>query len=151
VVDFSDAQRNGFVDAFVDFWLEFAPQGRKESELRQAAAALLKGCRQHFDNQITRVARISRIVGPDRQARFRKLAKELLRQKTMKGLRACAAELIQEFPGAKPWVKWWMRPSHASMLFLVASGMALKLWESLPATTNGAEAMHHRIYRMIGR
>ncbi|KAJ6530563.1 hypothetical protein B0H19DRAFT_858987, partial [Mycena capillaripes] len=64
VVDFSDAQRNGFIQAFVDFWLEFAPSGRNEDELKEAAAALLKGCRQHFDNQITRVARISRIVGP---------------------------------------------------------------------------------------
>ncbi|KAJ7634042.1 hypothetical protein B0H17DRAFT_1217322 [Mycena rosella] len=136
VVDFSDAQRNGFIQAFVDFWLEFAPHGRKEHELNQAAAALLKGCRQHFDNQITRVARISRIVGPERQSTFRKFAKALLGQKTMKGLRACAAALIREFPDAKPWVDWWMRPSHASMLFLVASGMALKLWESLPATTN---------------
>ncbi|KAJ7207438.1 hypothetical protein GGX14DRAFT_366278 [Mycena pura] len=65
VVDFSDAQRNGFIQAFVDFWLEFAPHGRNESKLSRAAAALVKGCRQHFDNQITRVAKISRIVGPE--------------------------------------------------------------------------------------
>ncbi|KAJ7239613.1 hypothetical protein B0H12DRAFT_970817, partial [Mycena haematopus] len=71
VVDFSDAQRNGFIQAFVDFWLEFEPDGRKERELNQAAAGLLKGCRQHFDNQITRVARISRIVGPERKSQFR--------------------------------------------------------------------------------
>lgn len=69
----------------------------------------------------------------------------------MKGLRACAAEFTREFPGAKPWIDWWMRPSHASMLFLVATGMARKLWDSLPATTNSAESMHHKIYKMIGR
>ncbi|KAJ7369161.1 hypothetical protein DFH08DRAFT_676465, partial [Mycena albidolilacea] len=74
VVDFSDAQRNGFVEAFVDFWVEFAPRRRNENELKEAAAALLKGCRQHFSNQITRVAKISRIVGPERQSRFRKFA-----------------------------------------------------------------------------
>ncbi|KAJ7488749.1 hypothetical protein B0H11DRAFT_2405843, partial [Mycena galericulata] len=151
VVDFSDAQRSGYVDGFVDFWLEFSPHGRNERELKQAAAGLLKGCTQHFDNQTTRVARISRIVGPERQSRFRQLAKALLRQKNMKDLRDCAAALVSEFPGAKPWVDWWMRPSHASMLFLVASSMARKLWDSLPATTNSAESMHHRTYKMIGR
>ncbi|KAJ7605638.1 hypothetical protein FB45DRAFT_1143876 [Roridomyces roridus] len=45
VVDFSDAQRNGFIQAFVDFWLEFSPEARDERELLQAAEGLLKGCR----------------------------------------------------------------------------------------------------------
>ncbi|KAJ7276589.1 hypothetical protein C8J57DRAFT_1713894 [Mycena rebaudengoi] len=151
VVDFSDAQRNGFIDAFMDFWLEFSPSGRNERKLKKAAARMLKGCRQHFDNQITRVARISRIVGPERQSMFRKFAKALLNQKNMKDLRTCTTEFIEEFPDAKPWVNWWMRPAHASMLFLVASGMTRKLWDSLPSTTNAVESMHHRIYRMIGR
>lgn len=82
---------------------------------------------------------------------FRKYAKQLLNQHTMEDLRDCAAEFSRKFPGAKPWVGWWMRPAHASMLFPVASGMAVKLWKSLPATTNGAESMHHKIYQMIGR
>ncbi|KAJ7208420.1 hypothetical protein B0H12DRAFT_1034287, partial [Mycena haematopus] len=139
VVDFSDAQRNGFIQAFIDFWLEFEPD---------AAAGLLKGCRQHFDNQITRVARISRIVGPERKSQFRKLAEELLRQKTMKDLRAKAAALIRQFPGAKGWVEWWMRPSHASMLFAVASSMSRQLRNSLPSTTNSGESMHNKSYQM---
>ncbi|KAJ7033591.1 hypothetical protein C8F04DRAFT_1353861 [Mycena alexandri] len=48
---------------------------------------------------------------------------------------------------------------HNNLLFLsstfepihLKSGMARKLWDSLPATTNGAESMHNRIYKMIGR
>jgi hypothetical protein len=37
------------------------------------------------------------------------------------------------------------------MLFIVASGMTHKMWDSLPATTNATESMHHRIYRIIGQ
>ncbi|KAJ7128295.1 hypothetical protein C8R46DRAFT_1235679 [Mycena filopes] len=69
----------------------------------------------------------------------------------MAGLRKCASAFIADFPGAKPWVNWWMRPSHASMLFPVASDMEQKLWDSLPETTNAGECMHHRAYQMVGR
>ncbi|KAJ7200632.1 hypothetical protein GGX14DRAFT_314236, partial [Mycena pura] len=74
VVDFSDAQRNGFILAFVDFWTRCAPNERTEQQLRADGAALLKGCKQHFENQITRVSKISRVVAPDKRELFRKYA-----------------------------------------------------------------------------
>ncbi|KAF8174426.1 hypothetical protein K438DRAFT_2023131 [Mycena galopus ATCC 62051] len=82
---------------------------------------------------------------------FANFANKLLHQHTLKDLEACARDFSRQFPLAKPWISWWMRPSHLSMLFLVASGMRRKLWNSLPGTTNGGESMHHRFYRMVGR
>ncbi|KAF8189274.1 hypothetical protein K438DRAFT_1593489, partial [Mycena galopus ATCC 62051] len=64
VVDFSGAQRNGFILAFVDFWLEHAPGERGVDQLLATAPTLLKGCAQHFRNQITRVKKISGVVDP---------------------------------------------------------------------------------------
>ncbi|KAJ7196708.1 hypothetical protein GGX14DRAFT_318451, partial [Mycena pura] len=151
VVDFSDAQRNGFILAFVDFWTTRAPNERTEQQLRADGAALLKGCKQHFENQITRVSKISRVVAPDKRELFRKYAYRLLKQKDMVALRTCADEFIHMFPLAKPWIEWWMRPTHAPMLFLASVKMSKRLWDSLPATTNAEEAMHERFYRMIGR
>ncbi|KAJ7616049.1 hypothetical protein FB45DRAFT_1035209 [Roridomyces roridus] len=133
----------------VDF--KFSPTGREEPELLQAADGLLKGCRQHFANQVTRIAHISRVVAPKREARFRQLAKKLLEQDDVQSLQRCADDIVREFPGTKGWAKWWVRPSHRGMLCRGASNMPNTLWDSLPATTNGAEAMNHKSYSMIGR
>ncbi|KAJ7854107.1 hypothetical protein B0H14DRAFT_2353941 [Mycena olivaceomarginata] len=64
VVDFSAAQRSGFIFAYVDFWSQWAPGERDVNELCEAAPKLLKGCRQHFQSQVTRVKKISGVVDP---------------------------------------------------------------------------------------
>ncbi|KAJ7091038.1 hypothetical protein C8R44DRAFT_585422, partial [Mycena epipterygia] len=64
VVDFSSAERSGFILAFIDFWCHRAPGERSIEELQQTAPKLLKGCSQHFRNQITRVKKISGVVDP---------------------------------------------------------------------------------------
>ncbi|KAJ4463839.1 hypothetical protein C8J55DRAFT_394042, partial [Lentinula edodes] len=61
VVDFSEAERMGFINAFVRFWLKHS-NARLENELRKKAETLLRGCLQHFHNSITRVKRIAAIV-----------------------------------------------------------------------------------------
>ncbi|KAF8173335.1 hypothetical protein K438DRAFT_1551160, partial [Mycena galopus ATCC 62051] len=64
VVDFSEAQRNGFILAYVDFWLQHAPGERDVPELLETAPKLLKGCRQHFRSQVARIKKISGVVDP---------------------------------------------------------------------------------------
>ncbi|KAF7317558.1 hypothetical protein MKEN_00842700 [Mycena kentingensis (nom. inval.)] len=135
VVDFSMAQRNGFIDAFVEFRMDH-DDPRPRDELHQAAATLLKGCERHFRDQITRVSKISRIVPPVQRTIFEN---------------RIAADIIDDFPLIRPWLAWWMRPEHASMLFPSERIMDNTLFFSLPATTNAEEAMHHRLYSMIKR
>ncbi|KAF8176212.1 hypothetical protein K438DRAFT_1510990, partial [Mycena galopus ATCC 62051] len=64
VVDFSDAERLGFIEAFVQFWQRRKDDYRTEKELCQAASALLKGCQQHYRAQVNRVKKISAVVSP---------------------------------------------------------------------------------------
>ncbi|ESK81193.1 hypothetical protein Moror_2275 [Moniliophthora roreri MCA 2997] len=52
-VDFSEAQRLGFIEAFIRFWKEDKDDRHSNEELRTAAVVLLQGCAQHFRNQVT--------------------------------------------------------------------------------------------------
>ncbi|KAF7310175.1 hypothetical protein MIND_00391100 [Mycena indigotica] len=153
VVDFSQAQSKGFSGAYVDLRRS---QGSKwtnktDSELAQIGGALLKGCLQHFSNQITRVAKISHVVPPGQQARFRELAQRMLRAKDLDQLHAFGNDLMTAFEHASPWAEWWLRADHARMLFAAAREMDPAIAMSLPDTTNAAEAMNSRIYAMAER
>ncbi|KAJ7725505.1 hypothetical protein B0H14DRAFT_2410571, partial [Mycena olivaceomarginata] len=117
VVDFSGAQRNGFILAFVDFWLEHAPGERGIDELLATAPTLLKGCAQHFRNQSTRVKKISGVVDPSKADIFQNYAQKLLLCKNMDEFTSHTNAFIAAFPRAASWIRWWMLPAHATMLF----------------------------------
>ncbi|KAJ7078164.1 hypothetical protein B0H15DRAFT_1001560, partial [Mycena belliarum] len=151
VLDFSTAERNGFILAFVDFWHEHAPNERTIDELLDAAPKLLKGCAQHFRDQINRVKKISAIVDPAKIDIFENYAKKLLKCHSMDEFNLHANKFIKAFPRAESWIRWWMLPAHASMLFPSFRIMTLELWNSLPATTNAEEAMHWKIYAALGK
>jgi hypothetical protein len=151
VVDFSGAQRNGFILAFVDFWLEHAPGERGIDELLATAPTLLKGCAQHFRNQITRVKKISGVVDPSKADIFQNYAQKLLLCKNMDEFTSHANAFIAAFPRAASWIRWWMLPAHATMLFPAFRVMNAELWSLIPETTNPEEAMHWKIYSALGK
>ncbi|KZT08296.1 uncharacterized protein LAESUDRAFT_649357 [Laetiporus sulphureus 93-53] len=51
VIDFSEAERDGFVAAFVCFWQSQSEDKHSEHELLEAASKHLHGCAQHFAHQ----------------------------------------------------------------------------------------------------
>lgn len=151
VVDFSAAERGGFILAFTDFWLQRAPGERTIKELLEAAPKLLKGCAQHFRNQITRVKKISGVVDPSQTDVFENYAKRLLKCESVEEFTSHANEFITAFPKAETWIRWWMLPAHACMLFPSFRLMKLGLWKSIPDTTNAEEAMHWKLYAALGK
>ncbi|KAJ7872441.1 hypothetical protein B0H13DRAFT_2669428 [Mycena leptocephala] len=58
---------------------------------------------------------------------------------------------LQWAPGAETWIRWWMLPPHACMLFPSFRVMNPALWDSIPATTNAQEAIHYKLYAALGR
>jgi hypothetical protein len=62
-----------------------------------------------------------------------------------------ADQFIAEFPLAENWIRWWMRPSHATMLFKSHRVMTPELWNSLPDSTNPQEAQHFKLYMGVGK
>ncbi|RPD52543.1 hypothetical protein L226DRAFT_433390, partial [Lentinus tigrinus ALCF2SS1-7] len=63
VVDFSEAERNGFIDAFIEF-RQNEGTTRSVDDLRSSAQGLLRGCRQHFNSGVTRLSRIGGVIPP---------------------------------------------------------------------------------------
>lgn len=151
MLDFSEAQRAGFISGFVSFWLERNDNARSRVELEHAAAALMKGCLQHFRSQITRVKKIGGVVGPAQRDIFENRVKALLDAEDRPDLERLAQKLVVTFPKIKSWLDWWLRESHARMLFPSRRTMDPNLSASLPNSTNAEEAMHWKIYAALGK
>ncbi|KAF5313015.1 hypothetical protein D9619_002316 [Psilocybe cf. subviscida] len=149
VMDFSEAERLGFIQAFVDFWQDLN-DGRFEEELKKAAMAILRGCREHFRANVIRVSKISKFIDIHKADSFRVRALGLLDLPSTEDFTREAKRLIRDFPEIEPWLSWWIRPEHASILCSSERTMDPVLWDLLPATTNAEEAMHFRFYRAGG-
>jgi hypothetical protein len=150
-MDFSDAERIGFIKAFITFWIQRPGNTRTRQELQTAAERLLKGCREHYRAGVTRVSRISAAVPPDMAEAFKDRAMNLLHLSNSEDFLAQAALLVRDFPKLKDWMEWWMRPTHAQMLFESERQMDIGLWESIPDTNNAEESMHWKLYSACGR
>ncbi|KAF8173113.1 hypothetical protein BJ912DRAFT_859605, partial [Pholiota molesta] len=151
VMDFSDAERLGFIKAFITFWTQRPGNTRTRQELQVSAEHLLRGCREHYRAGVTRVSRMSAAVPPHMAEEFKARALSLLDLADSDEFRAQAKLIVQDFPKLKPWMEWWRRPSHSPMLFESERKMDIELWNSIPATTNAEESMHWKLYSACGR
>ncbi|EGF97064.1 uncharacterized protein MELLADRAFT_88447 [Melampsora larici-populina 98AG31] len=133
VVDFSAAQKNGFIMAYMKVF--------REND-RSVALDKIKGCHEHFRAQVTRVKRNCAIIPAGDEETFEHDASDLLKESKPGGLTfdQKITRLRKAFPKAKKWLEWWQASDIKAMLFK-GSG-------DLPATTNAQEAMH-RVYYMI--
>ncbi|KAJ7086352.1 hypothetical protein B0H15DRAFT_782057 [Mycena belliarum] len=151
VVDFSEAERQGFVRAFVAFWKRRKDNTRTDEELTKAGSALLKGCQEHFRAQVTRIKKISAVVHPGLKDVFANQALALLHVEDFPTFTRKIEKLIKEFPRTEGWARWWARECHAMMLFKPFRKMTVQDWESIPDTTNAQESQHRKIYAAIGK
>ncbi|KAF9529541.1 hypothetical protein CPB83DRAFT_882745 [Crepidotus variabilis] len=151
VMDFSEAEHDGFVRAFVIFWQKRTDNTRTVAELREAAETLLRGCKEHFRAGVTRIARMGGIIPVDQQEAFKQRALSLVSVPSKEEFLVCVERLIRDFPAIASWIAWWLRDSHASMLFELQRKMDPAIWDSIPETTNAEEAMHFKLYSACGR
>lgn len=134
----------------MEFWTLRNDQ-RTSEELNQVAAGLLRGCQQHFRANVTRLKKIHGVVPVGREEAFESRTLALLDAVDHEAFQERAAVVIRDFPVAAPWLRWWMHPGRAIMLFSSEKTMSSQLWISLPSTTNAEEAMHWKIYSAVGR
>lgn len=150
-MDFSEAQRVGFIEAYVKFWTTGRYSSQTPDQLRTEAAKLLRGCREHFRANVTRISRINAVVPPESTQHFKDRTLELLDVKDSKAFLELASSLLKDFPKIAPWLAWWLKEEHAAMLFASKRSMSEFIWDSIPKTTNAEEAMHWKLYSAVER
>ncbi|OAV89319.1 hypothetical protein PTTG_28733 [Puccinia triticina 1-1 BBBD Race 1] len=144
VVDFSLAQREGFILAYMKVF--------SVADCQQALSKL-KGCHEHFRAQVTRVKRNWAVVPPEQEAEFQKLCLDLLvlPEAGKPTHDQKIDELRRLFPKTRRWLDWWtmldveaiLFPSKQMMISDSGNGK-----DNLPDTTNAQESMHC-LYYMI--
>jgi hypothetical protein len=147
-VDFSDAQRKGFILALADYWEGIPGNVKTRDELEGLAESLLKGCHQHFRRQVDRVSKISAVVSPPLKDAFTNMCLKLAHTTDETEFQKSALYLNNEFPLARPWLAWWLRSEHAQEVFPACARMSEELWHSLPDTTNAGESIHNQLMQI---
>ncbi|EGG02975.1 uncharacterized protein MELLADRAFT_90616 [Melampsora larici-populina 98AG31] len=147
VVDFSVAQKKGFIAAYMEVFNEIDPA---------KALDKLKGCHEHYRQSITRVKKNRNIVDASQVAYFEKLALNLLEPDMPGGLDLGEKfdQIGRLFPKAKAWLDWWNTSDIHAMLFCARKRLPLddpplpgtEGEDELPDTTNGQESMHRQYY-----
>lgn len=145
-MDFSEAERNGFIKGFITFWLRYNTNTRTEDDLHAAAQKLLRGCKEHFCAGVTRISHINAVVPPEKSDVFVQRAVALVSASSHNEFVERAQLIVQNYPRTLSWLAWWLRPAHASMLFESQRIMDINIWESIPETNNAEEAMNWKLY-----
>jgi len=132
VVDFSDAQRSGFEGAYVRFmtdtdyghrfqmreWaLDPQYQFPSHEEHHSVARGLLRGCRQHWRESVTRISNNHHIIPPDRKSEFHNLINQLYSSFCVEEFEETMELIENAFPNTADWLRWWARTEHSHLLF----------------------------------
>ncbi|KAJ3861183.1 hypothetical protein EV359DRAFT_66693 [Lentinula novae-zelandiae] len=163
ILDFSQAERGGFMAAFVAFWMQQLENEHSEDELYRAAEVLLRGCEEHFRASVTRIKKIHGVVPVHSETHFEELALGLLSAKDLGDFHARAEVIQRDFPLSNSWLGWWLCDSVATMLFETHTRMEpdeiIFVWSTVhkdntsinySLVTNAQEAQHWKLYSAVG-
>ncbi|EGG11649.1 uncharacterized protein MELLADRAFT_90988 [Melampsora larici-populina 98AG31] len=143
VVDFSLAQKNGFISAYMSVFNETD---------HNVALSKLRGCKEHFRQQITRLKRNNAIIPRGKEGDFEDLAMSLCDRDVPGGKTydEKVDTLRRDFPQTKRWIDWWQASNIQAMLFKSRRKQIDDdgLDDDMPETTNAQESIH-RVYYMI--
>ncbi|KAF7311182.1 hypothetical protein MKEN_01019700 [Mycena kentingensis (nom. inval.)] len=158
ILDFSTAQRNGFIEAFISVmitrisgWNELSERSQSEQRetLRQRAHAVLLGCKVHWQRTVFRMKQLLR-------SEFVEQFENLIR--TLESPTANADEFLdavggiyREFPELRYWISWWILPGNGAMIFPALQSMTPELRARLSSSTNAVESAHNLLYASAGR
>jgi hypothetical protein len=159
-MDYSAAQRSGRAVEYAEVMVSMIPsfgalsreaQDAERARYLQEAQETLKGCATHFNGSVLRVKRNFALVAAERGDEFQALIYRLLSQDTTSDeFDRVATEIESSFPSVKGWLKWWLRPANASMIFPAKRAISQEDSEATPNTSNPIEHRFSLLHRATG-
>jgi hypothetical protein len=123
MLDFADSQRKGFLRAIGQYLLN--KEGKLDTEddfVEQADARgqtfskYVHGCYFHFKQSVQKLQSTKAIVPDEKSKKWNKCIK-LLMSEDEKDFQQAVDDIPDEFPAAENWLRWWLMPVHAEMIF----------------------------------
>lgn len=141
-VDFSDAQRKGFIDAVIALAHQVGCR-LTDCEIETSVLLRLKGCAFHFKQSVRKVSQSGAFIGNAYKSVFPSHVDAWVDSRTMKEFTDRKAALQAHFPKIKGWLNWWALPVHAVLIFPSVRKDMLnetdEMYDRLPSTNNNSE------------
>jgi hypothetical protein len=158
VVDFSKAQHNGFCAAYAKEKMRIEKSNldpKKQHSLyeqfylayKTEAKSYLKGCKFHWRKSIESICKIKDIVLPELTNTFKALCYRMVNTESRKTMSECIAEIDQQFPGTRSWIRWWLHHDIGGMLFKANNTLTPALQDDPNNTSNAQESLYRDLYR----
>ncbi|KAG2206800.1 hypothetical protein INT47_007556 [Mucor saturninus] len=139
IMDFSQAQREGFYQAFNS---SFPDSGILPTRL-------LKGSYMHWKQSVQRVVSNHSLVPAEKSNQFVSLTYKLLKTTVEEVFVETAQSIIREFPNVRRWLQWWLQPTISSMIYNCQTVLSDALRKHSSRTSNAIESYHSALYRLI--
>lgn len=142
IMDFSSAQRKGFLEAYERAYFKTSqplPDGRR----------FLKGCYMHWMQSVQRLVSNYAVIPREQSKQFLQLVYTLRTTDSYPIYMQSILDLAISYPNCKKWLKWWLQPSNASMIFRCGSFQHPALLNHHVRTTNAVESYHGVLYGLI--
>ncbi|KII94260.1 hypothetical protein PLICRDRAFT_171919 [Plicaturopsis crispa FD-325 SS-3] len=156
IMDFSVAQRNAHAEEYASVMLSRLPSVHDLSNeaiaverrryIEEARAAEI-GCETHFYRSSTRLKKNGLLVPPALINTFDDYIRQLMSVDTDDAqFAAVVRDFNVDFPRCHGWLKWWLRPTIASMIFASKRVMESELMKKYPTSSNPVEHQHSLLH-----
>jgi RecQ family ATP-dependent DNA helicase len=153
IVDFADSQRKGFIAAIKQLHDINCKSTQWTTEIEQSYLAHLKGCEFHWLQSVKNTSHNGSVVPHWQRKEFTDGCRAMLTAETMDAFEHATASVLSTAPKCKTWLRWWLNPLHACLIFpsfrTHMLNEDLRKFHTLPTTTNLCESNHRNYYRFL--
>jgi hypothetical protein len=153
VVDHADSQRKGFVEAVRMLHAAKMLGASWTADLAQSYLVHLQGCEFHYQSSVKNTAQNGNIIPANKILFFKECCNEMLKVQSMEEFKTVENKIRGHFPKVAKWLKWWVNPLHAVLIFPAFRSSLLhqdlQEFAKNPKTTNLCESQHRNYYRYL--